>query len=140
MVYCMENQAASPEKRGESANLLEVQLLFLKGSPMSNDSPTLVQTQERLVSAIRSEISDAEETLSATADQAGEKMARLRSRIENQLREAKFRLIDAEEALLSRTREAAHAADNYVHESPWTAIGAAACVGAVLGLLLGRRL
>ena len=41
---------------------------------MSNDSPTLVQTQERLVSAIRSEISDAEETLSATADQVGEKM------------------------------------------------------------------
>ena len=60
---------------------------------MSNDSPTLVQTQERLVSAIRSEISDAEEMLSATADQAGEKIVRLRSRIENRLREAKFRLI-----------------------------------------------
>ena len=107
---------------------------------MSNDSPSLVQTQERLVSAIRSEISDAEEMLSATADQAGEKMARLRSRIENRLREAKFRLIDAEEALLARTREVAHAADNYVHESPWTAIGIAAGVGAVVGLLLGRRL
>ena len=107
---------------------------------MSNDSPTLIQTQERLVSAIRSEISDAEETLSATADQVGEKMVKLRSRIENRLREAKFRLIDAEEALLARTREAAHAANDYVHESPWTAIGVAAGVGAVLGLLLGRRL
>lgn len=107
---------------------------------MSHDSPTLVQTQERLVSAIRSEISDAEETLSATADQAGEKITRLRSRIENRLREAKFRLIDAEEALLARTREAAHAADDYVHESPWTAIGVAAGVGVVAGLLLGRRL
>ena len=107
---------------------------------MSNDSPILVQTQEKLVSAIRSEISDAEEMLSATADQAGEKMAKLRSRIESRLREAKFRLIDAEEALISRTREAAHAADDYVHESPWTAIGVAAGVGALLGLLLGRRL
>lgn len=107
---------------------------------MTNDSPTRVQTQARLISAIRSEISDAEETLSATADQAGEKMARLRSRIENRLREAKFRLIDAEEALLARTREVAHAADDYVHESPWTAIGVAAGVGVVVGLLLGRRL
>jgi ElaB/YqjD/DUF883 family membrane-anchored ribosome-binding protein len=107
---------------------------------MSHDSPTLVQTQERLVSAIRSEISDAEETLSATADQAGEKITRLRSRIENRLREAKFRLIDAEQALLARTREAAHAADDYVHESPWIAIGVAAGMGAVVGLLMGRRL
>ena len=106
---------------------------------MSNDNPSLIQTQERLVSAIRSEISDAEDMLSATADQAGEKMVKLRSRIENRLREAKFRLIDAEEALIARTREAAHAADEYVHESPWTAIGIAAGVGVAVGLLLGRR-
>ena len=48
-------------------------------------------------------------------------------------------LIDAEEALSARTREAAHAADEYVHESPWTAIGVAAGVGVLVGLLLGRR-
>ena len=106
---------------------------------MSTATPSLVETQEKLISAIRSEISDAEEMLSATADQAGEKMTRLRSRIENRLREAKFRLIDAEEALMARTREAAHAADSYVHESPWTAIGVAAGVGVLVGLLLGRR-
>lgn len=107
---------------------------------MTADNPSLVKTQERLISAIRSEISDAEDTLAATADQVGEKMAKLRSRIEKRLREAKFRLIDAEEALLARTREAAHAADKYVHESPWTAIGVAAGAGLVVGLLLGRRL
>ncbi len=106
---------------------------------MSNGNPTLVQTQEKLVSAIRSEISDAEEMLSATADQAGEKIARLRSRIENRLREAKFRLIDAEEALIAKTKAAAYATDDYVHESPWIAIGVAAGVGVVAGLLLGRR-
>ena len=106
---------------------------------MFNGNPTLVETQEKLVSAIRSEISDAEEMLSATADQASEKMTKLRGRIENRLREAKFRLIDAEEALIARTREAVHAADDYVHESPWIAIGVAAGVGVVVGLLLGRR-
>lgn len=106
---------------------------------MSNGNFTPVQTQEKLVSAIRSEISDAEEMLSATADQAGEKIARLRSRIENRLREAKFRLIDAEEALIAKTKAAAYATDDYVHESPWIAIGVAAGVGVVVGLLLGRR-
>lgn len=106
---------------------------------MSYDSPTLAQTQEKLVSAIRSEISDAEDMLSATSDQAGEKITKLRSRVEKRLREAKFRLIDAETALVSRTREAAHAADEYVHESPWVSIGVAAGVGVVVGLLLSRR-
>lgn len=106
---------------------------------MSNGNPTLAQTQEKLVSAIRSEISDAEEMLSATADQAGEKMARLRSRIENRLREARYRLADAEAALVAKTKAAVHATDDYVHESPWTSIGVAAGVGLVVGLMLGRR-
>lgn len=106
---------------------------------MSNSSPTFAGTQEKLVSDIRSEISDAEEMLSATADQAGEKMARLRSRIENRLREAKYRLIDAEEALVAKTKAAAYATDDYVHESPWISMGVAAGVGLIVGLALSRR-
>jgi len=106
---------------------------------MSNVGQALVKTQEKLVSAIRSEISDAEEILSATADQAGEKIARLRSRIQNRLSEAKYRLVDAEAALVAKTKAAAHATDDYVHESPWTSIGIAAGVGLVVGLVLGRR-
>lgn len=106
---------------------------------MSIDSPTLVQTQEKLVSAIRSEISDAEEVLSATIEQSGEKIAKLRGRIEKRLREARFRLVVAEEALVAKTKAAAFATDDYVHGSPWTAMGVAAAVGVVIGLLVGRR-
>ena len=36
-------------------------------------------------------------------------------------------------------RAAARATDVYVHESPWTAIGVAAGVGLLVGLILGRR-
>lgn len=106
---------------------------------MSNARQAIVDSQERLVSAIRSEISDAEELLSATADQVGEKIARLRERIQSRLREAKLRLAEAEAMLLDKTRAAARATDDYVHESPWTAIGIAAGVGLLVGLALGRR-
>ena len=106
---------------------------------MSNARQAIVDSQERLVSAIRSEISDAEELLSATADQVGEKMSRLRERIQSRLREAKLRLADAEALLVDKTRAAARATDEYVHESPWTAIGIAAGVGLLVGLVLGRR-
>lgn len=100
---------------------------------------TSVESQEQLVSDIKSVISDAEEMLSATADQAGEKVTNLRARIQVRLHDAKLRLVDAEEALLAKTKAAARATDDYVHESPWTAISVAAAAGLVLGLALGRR-
>ncbi|MFT3718531.1 DUF883 family protein [Pseudorhodoferax sp.] len=98
-----------------------------------------IESQEQLVSDIKSVISDAEEMLSATADQAGEKATKLRARIQARLADAKLRLVDAEEALLAKTRAAARVTDEYVHESPWTAIGVATAVGVLLGLALGRR-
>jgi ElaB/YqjD/DUF883 family membrane-anchored ribosome-binding protein len=84
-------------------------------------------------------ISDAEEVLSATAGQAGDKIADLRARAQIRLSDAKERLADAEAVLVAKTRAAAQATDDYVHESPWTAIGIAAGVGVLVGLLAGRR-
>ena len=101
--------------------------------------PTSVNSQEQLVSDIKSVISEAEEMLGATADQAGEKIANLRARIQERLRDAKVRLADAEELLVEKTKAAARATDDYVHESPWTAVGIAAGVGLLVGLLIGRR-
>ena len=106
---------------------------------MSKTIASSVESQEQLVSDIKSVISDAEEMLSATADQAGEKVNNLRARIQVRLHDAKLRLVDAEEALLAKTKAAARATDEYVHESPWTAIGVAAAVGVLMGLALGRR-
>lgn len=106
---------------------------------MSRTNQSSVESQERLVSDIKSVISDAEDVLLATADQAGEKVASLRARIQNRLRDAKVRLAEAEDVLVAKTKAAAQATDAYVHESPWTAIGIAAGVGLLLGLVIGRR-
>jgi ElaB/YqjD/DUF883 family membrane-anchored ribosome-binding protein len=38
-----------------------------------------------------------------------------------------------------RARITARAADDYVHDSPWALIGAAALVAATVGYVLGRR-
>ena len=101
--------------------------------------PTSVNVQEQLVSDIKSVISEAEEMLGATADQAGEKIAGLRIRIQARLKDAKVRLVEAEEVLVAKTKAAARATDDYVHESPWTAVGIAAGAGLLIGLLIGRR-
>ena len=98
-----------------------------------------LESQEKLDTDIKSVTSDAEEMLSVTADQAGEKIANLRARVQVRLSDAKERLIEAEAVLRDKTRAAAQATDDYVHESPWTAIGIAAGVGVLAGLLVGRR-
>ena len=106
---------------------------------MIQSIPTSVSLQEQLVSDIKSVISEAEDILGATADQAGEKIASLRIRIQARLGDAKVRLVAAEEALMDKTKAAARATDDYVHESPWTAMGIAAGAGLLVGFLVSRR-
>jgi ElaB/YqjD/DUF883 family membrane-anchored ribosome-binding protein len=43
------------------------------------------------------------------------------------------------ESALNKARHTVRAADDYVHDSPWALIGAAALVAAAVGYVLGRR-
>jgi ElaB/YqjD/DUF883 family membrane-anchored ribosome-binding protein len=106
---------------------------------MSETSTSNLTSQEKLVTDIRAVIADAEEILLATADQTGEKIANLRTRIKERVLDARIRLDAAEEVLIEKTRAAARATDNYVHENPWQAVGIGAGIGFLLGLVLGRR-
>ncbi len=65
--------------------------------------------------------------------------AAARSRIEDSLKVAKAKMLDAEEQLLQKTKAAARATDDYVHDHPWHAVGIAAGIGLVVGMLIGRR-
>lgn len=96
-------------------------------------------SKEKLVSDLKIVVADAEEILRATASQAGEKVGELRERIQDRLRDAKIRLQDAEAALVDKTKAAARATDDFVHEHPWQAVGVAAALGLALGVLIGRR-
>lgn len=100
---------------------------------------TNTSSQEKLVKDIKLVIADAEEMLLATADQTGDRIAELRARVKDRLLAAQIRLEAAEAALVEKTRAAARATDDYVHENPWQAVGIGAGIGFLLGLVLGRR-
>ena len=91
---------------------------------------------ERLASDLKNLVADAEELLKATASQAGDKIGVARQKIEQSLIEGKKALADAEKTIVEKSKEAAEIADDYVRENPWSAIGIAAGVGLVLGLLI----
>jgi len=96
-------------------------------------------SKEKLVADLKVVVADAEELLRATASQAGEKVSAARERITASLASAKVKLADAERVLLEKTKQAAKATDEYVHENPWQAVGIAAMAGVLLGILISRR-
>lgn len=107
---------------------------------MSNHS-TSVQgdvSKEKLMQDLQLVVSDAEELLRATAGQAGEKVSAARERIQDSLEAAKARLVVAQDAMLEKTKLAARATDEYVHDNPWRAVGISAAVGVIVGMLISR--
>ena len=95
-------------------------------------------SKEKLMQDLQLVVSDAEELLKATAGQAGDKVSAARERIQESLSTARARLSEAQEAMLEKTKQAARATDEYVHENPWRAVGIAAGVGLVVGMLISR--
>jgi ElaB/YqjD/DUF883 family membrane-anchored ribosome-binding protein len=108
-------------------------------SAMPEVSDLTNSSKQKLVSDMKVVVSDAEEILRATAGVAGEKMADLRERIGERLRDAKLRIADAEAVLVDTTKAAARAADDYVNDNPWQAVGIAAGIGFLVGVIIGRR-
>jgi ElaB/YqjD/DUF883 family membrane-anchored ribosome-binding protein len=63
----------------------------------------------------------------------------LTDQIEEGVRKGRYSWSQIQEAVVSRTREAAETTDQYVHENPWKVVGIAAGLGFVLGLLMAPR-
>jgi len=106
---------------------------------MPKTSQDTLAGKEKLIADLQRVIADAEELMQATAHQTEGKVVELREHINDNLRQARHKLADAEDAIKEKTREMARATDDYVHEHPWPSMGAAAGVGLVIGLLIGRR-
>ena len=96
-------------------------------------------SRDKLVADLKVVITDAEELLRATASQAGEKAVAARLKIQDSIDAAKNKLANLSEAGVYKAKAAARAADDYVHENPWQAVGVAVVAGVVLGLLISRR-
>lgn len=104
-----------------------------------NESATPDISKQKLAADLKAIITDTEELLRLTAGQAGDKVADLRGKIEQRLTTARATLAETQDALLDKAKQAGRATDDYVHDHPWKAVGIAAGVGVVLGLLISRR-
>lgn len=97
------------------------------------------KTRERIIDDFGAVLNEAEDLLKRAGNETGEKARDLRSQVESKLMNARLRLQEMEGAAVDQARAAARVTDDYVHDHPWTSIGAAAAVGFLVGLLLNRR-
>lgn len=59
--------------------------------------------------------------------------------IQDGIAKGQYTLKELQDAVVSKTKQAAATTDEYVHENPWKTIGIAAGLGFVLGLLMAPR-
>lgn len=89
---------------------------------MTTETAAPEVSKEKLFADLKVLIADTEELLRATAGQVGEKAAASLERMQASLSVLRTKLVDAERALLERTKQAARATDQYVHYHPWGAV------------------
>jgi len=103
-----------------------------------NDSVQEV-TKEKLIADFNAVIGDTEQLLKSVANEKGVKAKILLGKVEENLKIARQRFRELRGHAVEKSKAAAKVTDDYVHENPWKAIGIAAGIGVVIGLLLSRR-
>jgi ElaB/YqjD/DUF883 family membrane-anchored ribosome-binding protein len=88
---------------------------------------------------IKSLIADVEDLMARIADLKDADVMRVRSKVQRAVDATKQSLADGADAIRQHAQNVAGTADDFVRDSPWQAVGIAALVGAVVGILATRR-
>ncbi|MDP9012803.1 MAG: hypothetical protein M3O41_09170 [Pseudomonadota bacterium] len=88
---------------------------------------------------LKSLIADVEDLVARIADLKDADVARVRTKVIRAVDAAKDSLAESADTLKRQAQRAATTADDYVHDRPWQAVGIAALVGAVMGIMATRR-
>ena len=88
---------------------------------------------------VKTLVKDAQTLLSAAAALTGEKAEDMRARGMALLDVALGKASHAQGQAIVKGKELAHTADVYVKDNPWRTIAAAAGVGLLVGVILGRK-
>ncbi len=88
---------------------------------------------------IKAVLADAEDLLKQATNATGERATELRENAMALLKQAKEKASDVQVVVVEKSKQAARATDDYVHDHPWQAVSIAAGVGLLLGLLINRK-
>ncbi|MDF3014104.1 MAG: hypothetical protein K0Q78_2308 [Cellvibrio sp.] len=116
--------------------------MSLSTSNPANSQQSRLQVEAALSNMareFRNFVSDVDDLMKATNNLTGEELNKAKVKLEQRISTARRSVEELGGTIADRARKTAVSADNYVHEQPWTAIGAGAGIGLVVGYLLTRR-
>jgi len=73
-----------------------------------------------------------------TREEAGDALENIADQIEEGISKGRFSLKEIQSAMMEKGRAAAESTDKAVHDNPWSAVGVAAGLGFIIGLLMPR--
>jgi ElaB/YqjD/DUF883 family membrane-anchored ribosome-binding protein len=106
---------------------------------MNRNDTTLARDMRTVVSDVEALLRDAEALLRDAGTAGTGTMGDLRNRVGYAMQAARERLDRMDTNVRDGARRAATVTDDYVHASPWQAIGVGLLVGLAAGALLMRR-
>lgn len=74
-----------------------------------------------------------------TREEAGEALENIADQIEDGIQKGRFSLKEIQSAMMEKGKAAAQSTDQVVHDNPWAAVGVAAGLGLIIGMLMHRR-
>ena len=95
--------------------------------------------KDKLIKDFHSVIYDSEELMKSVSDESGRTAQALPTKIEENLKQAKEYLEDFEDSVIDRSKTAAPATDEYVHENASQTIGLAIRIHLLIGILLNDQ-
>ncbi|MCR5868736.1 MAG: glycine zipper domain-containing protein [Aquincola tertiaricarbonis] len=97
--------------------------------------------QDRITEGLRHAVDEADALIKGGLKQGDAEAQALRDRLAARLARSREQLQELEEVAMYRARRAARLVDEQVHSHPYAAVGVAAAVGVIAGLLvaLSRR-
>jgi ElaB/YqjD/DUF883 family membrane-anchored ribosome-binding protein len=110
---------------------------MIQAQPIKTAQARPDNTKERLYAEFNAVVAETEQLLASVASAGSGKAGALRANIEQSLAAAGDRIAKIRDEAERRAIGAAHAADDYVQDGPWRAVGIAAALGASLGLVAG---
>ncbi len=96
-------------------------------------------SRERLSQSMKNVVSESDLLLKSAQQVGQERLSAAGEQIESKLQSAQHRLSQVQATAIDRAKQVAQTTDEVVHTHPYTAIGVAAGVGALVGLLMARR-
>jgi ElaB/YqjD/DUF883 family membrane-anchored ribosome-binding protein len=97
-------------------------------------SATTTKSETSTSEDLKALLHEAEQALSDTAGNAGEKFDELRERLRDAIDNGKFSIERMRGEAIRRAKQA----DKVVRENPYAAIGIAAGIGAIIGIIVSR--